>query len=171
MRYDIISDTHGHLSDELLAELEGADYILHAGDCCSRSDYERLQLIACVAMCTGNNDAYYDYGPEVKRVKRIYASNLRWEICHYQERLDLKTCDVAICGHTHRPFIRYVGKVLVINPGSPTYPRTQQGPTMARVIATDSGEITSADIIELSPTRDDSDDAGSTRGRFFRRIF
>ena len=39
MRYDIISDTHGHLSSELLRELEGADLILHAGDCCSVDDY------------------------------------------------------------------------------------------------------------------------------------
>ena len=32
MRIDIISDTHGNLSDELMAQLKGADAIVHAGD-------------------------------------------------------------------------------------------------------------------------------------------
>lgn len=31
-RFDIISDTHGFLSPELLSELAGADVIVHAGD-------------------------------------------------------------------------------------------------------------------------------------------
>ena len=46
MRYDIVSDTHGYLSPALLAELEGADVIVHAGDICSPSDYRRLEEIA-----------------------------------------------------------------------------------------------------------------------------
>jgi putative phosphoesterase len=150
MRYDIISDTHGYLSDELLAQLEGADYILHAGDCCSVSDYERLWNFAPVAMCVGNNDYYLDYGPEVKPLKRIYSSCLRWEICHYEERLDLSTCEIAICGHTHHPVIKRVGDVLVINPGSPTHPRGHEGATMARLVVSDEGELESSEIIKLA---------------------
>lgn len=167
MRYDIISDTHGHLSYELLHELEGADLILHAGDCCSLEDYERLRGIARVAMCTGNNDYHFGYGPEVKRVTRVFSSGLRWELCHYEERLDLKTCDVAVCGHTHRPFVRRVGDVLVVNPGSPTYPRTQLGPTMVRVMVDDGdgtgrGTILSAEIVRLT------DPEGKRRARPLR---
>ena len=56
MRFDIVSDTHGYLSPELLDELEGADYIVHAGDICSEGDYRRLERIATVFMCLGNND-------------------------------------------------------------------------------------------------------------------
>mgnify|MGYP003373323359 CR=1 FL=1 len=39
-RIDIISDTHGYLSDELLAALEGADLIIHAGDMTSEADWD-----------------------------------------------------------------------------------------------------------------------------------
>ncbi|MGN0286621.1 MAG: metallophosphoesterase family protein [Atopobiaceae bacterium] len=166
MRYDIISDTHGHLSKPLLDALEGADMIIHAGDCCSLQDYLCLQQIARVVMCLGNNDAYVDYSPAVKRMVRIFSSNLRWEVCHYQERLDLATCDVAICGHTHRPFVRREPNgVLLMNPGSPTYPRTSMGPTMGRIIAADDGTIQSAQILQLA----DEDEDRPGFARFFSR--
>lgn len=150
MRFDIVSDTHGHLSEELLAELRGADYIVHAGDICSDSDYWRLMRIAPVHMCLGNNDWGIDYGPEVKRVTRFFAAGLRWQICHYEERLDLATCDIAICGHTHRPFFERDPKTrtLVMNPGSPTFPRTAKGPTIGRIIA-ENGYVSEVHIIQL----------------------
>lgn len=163
MRYDIISDTHGYLSSGLLDALQGADIIIHAGDCCSLSDYERLSKITRVVMCLGNNDAYVDYGPAVKRLVRIFSSNLRWQVCHYQERLDLVTCDVAICGHTHRPFVRRESNgVLLMNPGSTTYPRTNLGPTMGRIIAEDDGTIVSAQILQL-PEDEDEERPGFSR--------
>lgn len=168
MRYDIISDTHGHLSKALLESLQGADIIVHAGDCCSLSDYETLSKITRVVMCLGNNDMYLDYGPAVKAFVRMFSSNLRWEMCHYQEKLDLTTCDVAICGHTHRPFVRRSPEgVLMMNPGSPTYPRTNLGPTMGRILATADGTITKAEIIKL---KEDEDDEESGSG-FFRSFF
>ena len=77
------------------------------------------------------------------------SSRAGWEVCHYRERLDLKLCDIAICGHTHRPFVerdRATG-VLVMNPGSPTYPRSG-GPSMGRIIC-EEGKVVSARIIPL----------------------
>ena len=150
MRFDIVSDTHGHLSDELIVALQGADYIVHAGDICSDANYRRLQRIAPVYACLGNNDWGADYGPEVKRVTKFFAAGLRWQVCHYQERLDLLTCDVAICGHTHRPFFERDPRTraLVMNPGSPTFPRTAKGPTIGRIIA-DNGHVSEVHIIEL----------------------
>ena len=65
-RIDIISDTHGHLSDALLGALEGADLIIHAGDITSEADYHELATIAPLRAVLGNNDWYYDYGPEVQ---------------------------------------------------------------------------------------------------------
>lgn len=166
MRYDIISDTHGYLSKALLETLQGADIIVHAGDYCSLSDYEALSKITRVVMCLGNNDMYVDYGPAVKPFVRIFSSNLRWEVCHYQEKLDLTTCDVAICGHTHRPFVKRSPEgVLVMNPGSPTYPRTNLGPTMGRILATPDGTITKAQIIKLEEDEDDENPG------FFRSFF
>lgn len=149
MRLDIVSDTHGYLSQALLDQLQGADLIVHAGDICSESDYRTLNKIAFTHACRGNNDWGFEYDSFVTPMVRFFAAGLRWEVCHYRERLDLKTCDVAICGHTHRPFVTRdeATGVLVMNPGSPTFPRAG-GPTMGRIVVED-GKVTSAKIIEL----------------------
>ena len=65
-RIDIVSDTHGHLSAELLEQIAGADLIVHAGDLTSEMDYEHLCCIAPVRAVLGNNDYYRDYGPPVR---------------------------------------------------------------------------------------------------------
>lgn len=151
-RYDIISDTHGFLSPELLEQLQGADVIVHAGDITSPSDYRKLQNIASVQMCLGNNDWARDYGPMVRPRKIFYGSGLRWQVVHYRERLNLLKCDIAICGHTHTPFVmrdEWTG-TLVMNPGSPTYPRRSK-PSMGRIICDDDAhKVISAEIITLS---------------------
>ena len=150
MRFDIVSDTHGYLSKELLAALDGAGAIVHAGDICSSSDFRTLWKIAPLHLCLGNNDWAYDYGPDIKNKLAFVSAGLRWQVNHYRERLDLAVCDVAICGHTHRPFVeRDARGVLVMNPGSPTYPRGGGGPTMGRIIVED-GAVVSAEIIPLS---------------------
>ena len=146
-RFDIVSDTHGYLSPELLSELAGADVIVHAGDICSPSDFRTLERIAPLRLCLGNNDWAYDYGPQVKQTVRFFSSGLRWQLNHYRQRLDLSSCDIAICGHTHRPMIERMGDVLVMNPGSPTYPR-RGGASMGRIIC-DDGVVVSAEIVPL----------------------
>lgn len=151
MRFDIVSDTHGYLSDELLDALRGADVIVHAGDICSESDYRTLNEIAPVHACRGNNDWGYDYDSFVTPRVRFFAGGLRWQLCHYRERLELDTCDIAICGHTHRPLVERDGRTgkLVMNPGSPTYPRAG-GPSIGRIVA-EAGKVESAEIVELGP--------------------
>lgn len=149
-RYDIISDTHGFLSPELLAELAGADVIVHAGDICSPTDYLTLCDIARVQMCLGNNDWPSDYGPMVKDRKIFLGSGLKWQVAHYRRRLNLTMSDIAICGHTHTPYVErdeWTG-TLVMNPGSPTFPRRSQ-PSMGRILVED-GKVVEARIITLA---------------------
>ena len=91
----------------------------------------------------------YEYGPEVKTRKVFFSSGLRWQVVHYRQHLNLLKCDVAICGHTHRPFVErdeWTG-TLVMNPGSPTYPRGSK-PSMGRILCED-GRVVDAQIIEL----------------------
>ncbi len=149
MRIDIVSDTHGYLSPELLEELAGADLIVHAGDFCSLDDYNYLCGIAPLQGCLGNNDYRYEYPPEVGRLVRFEVGDTRWQVAHYREDLDLKCADVAVCGHTHKPYVEERRGRIVLNPGSPTFPRTTMGPTMARVIVGEGGRLVSADIIQL----------------------
>lgn len=147
-RIDIISDTHGHVSERLRAELAGADLIVHAGDITSESDFAEFETIAPVRAVLGNNDWYYDYGPEVKQRLVFAYEGLTFGVSHYREDLPQGSIDVAVCGHTHRPQIVPMGRMTLVNPGSPTYPRTAKGPTMARLYARD-GEILSLEIIQL----------------------
>lgn len=147
-RIDIVSDTHGRLSARLVQELEGADLIVHAGDITSENDWAHLLAIAPIKPVLGNNDFYRDYGPEVARLNQFTYEGLRFAVAHYREDLPVGAVDVAICGHTHRSTIAEVGDCLVINPGSPTFPRGRRGATMARMWVR-AGEILSADIIDL----------------------
>ena len=165
VRYDIISDTHGFLSKELLAQLEGADVIVHAGDICSASDYRTLSDITLLHRCLGNNDWAYDYGPRVKPLVRFSGQGLRWEVCHYKEKLDLATCEIAVCGHTHRAFVKRDERtgVLMMNPGSPTYPRGGTGPTMGRIVVTD-GQVAEAQIIRIPETDEDDESEDDAAG-------
>lgn len=150
MRVDIISDTHGYLSDELLQALKGADLIVHAGDICSTDDFYRLEMIAPVKACIGNNDWGDEYGPAVKRRTVFMYEGLKWQVCHYRRELNLLKSDIAIFGHTHVPFMErdeWTG-CFVINPGSPTYPRAGSKPSIAR-LEVEAGTILSASKIEL----------------------
>ena len=148
-RIDIISDTHGHLSETLLAALPGADLIVHAGDITSEQDLAELETIAPVKAVLGNNDgSWYNYGPEVVPLNRFTYAGLSFAVAHYREDLPVGSVDVAVCGHTHVPKIAHLGGCTVVNPGSPTYPRSMLGPTMARLYAAD-GTILSLDILQL----------------------
>lgn len=154
MRYDIISDTHGYLDQALLDALEGADAIVHAGDICSEEDYLTLCQIAPVHACLGNNDwDPYAYAPDVRELVGFKSEGLAWQVCHYERRLRLNQCDIAICGHTHRPFVKRdpLTETLVMNPGSPTFPRAG-GPSMGRIIVRD-GQVVDAKIVELHTDR------------------
>lgn len=148
MRIDVVSDTHGYLSPELLAELEGADLIVHAGDITSEMDWEELRCIAPIKAVLGNNDWHYDYGAEVRRLNRFECEGLDFAVAHYREDLPVGTVDVAICGHTHRAKVERVGRTTVVNPGSASYPRGGMGASIARLVV-DDGCLRSVEIIEL----------------------
>ncbi|MBE6469079.1 MAG: metallophosphoesterase family protein [Coriobacteriaceae bacterium] len=147
-RVDIISDTHGLLSPELLSALEGADLIIHAGDITSEADWEHLRTLAPIKAVLGNNDHYYDYGSAVVALNRFSFEGLEFAVAHYREDLPVGSVDVAICGHTHRARVVELGRCTVINPGSASYPRGMRGPTIARLMVR-AGEIHSLEVIDL----------------------
>ena len=148
-RIDIISDTHGHLSPKLMAAIDGCDLLIHAGDITSEADFEELKAaVPRIEAMLGNNDGYYDYGPEVKQLDIFVYEGLRFSVAHYREDLPVGSSDVAVCGHTHRAKMAELGRCLVINPGSASYPRGMRGPTIARLFVED-GVVLSAEILDL----------------------
>lgn len=148
-RIDIVSDTHGNLSRELLTAIEGCDLLIHAGDITSDSNWATLRAsVPQIRAVLGNNDWCYNYGPDVDRLNEFTFSGLRFAVAHYSRDLSFMTSDVAVCGHTHRAKIEQMGSCLVINPGSASYPRGGAGPTIGRLMV-DDGMVLSAEIIEL----------------------
>ena len=148
-RVDVVSDTHGHLSPELLAAIDGCDLLVHAGDITSEDDWAVLcTCVPQIKAVRGNNDYYYDYGPEVGRLNTFTYEGLRFSVAHYREDLPVGVSDVAVCGHTHRSKVIQLGGCLVVNPGSPTFPRGGTGPTMARLFVED-GRVLSSEIVRL----------------------
>ncbi len=159
LRVDVVSDTHGYLSEELLDELKGCDYIVHAGDICSRADLEALEKIAPVHLCLGNNDYPYEYGPNIGRDTRFSLGDVRFQVVHHREQVRPKTADVCVFGHTHRPVIEYAENgTLIMNPGSPTSPRSKEGPTLGRLFIKN-GKVEDPEIIQLPMSEEDRERA------------
>lgn len=147
-RVDIVSDTHGHLSEELLAQLEGADLIVHAGDMTSEMDFEHLQQIAPVRAVLGNNDYFFDYGAGVERLIRFEYEGVTFTVSHYRRDLPRDCTGIAVFGHSHVPVIEEKRGAVFVNPGSPTFPRSEHGATMARAWLSQ-GSLLSMETIKL----------------------
>lgn len=148
-RIDIVSDTHGYLAPELLRAIEGCDLLIHAGDITSESNFAELEAsVPAVRAVLGNNDGYYSYGPEVKRVNEFEFEGVRFAVSHYERDLPIASCDVAVCGHTHRPKIECGRGWMLINPGSASLPRGRREASFARLMVED-GHVLSAEIIDL----------------------
>ena len=148
-RVDIVSDTHGYLSPELMDAIDGCDLLIHAGDITSEEDFAELQAsVPQIRAVLGNNDGYFDYGKDVGKLNIFVYEGLRFSVAHYREDLPVGSSDVAVCGHTHRAKMVELGRCLVINPGSASYPRGMRGPTIARLYV-EAGKVLSAEIIDL----------------------
>ena len=93
---------------------------------------------------------------------RFEYEGLQFCVCHYRQDLTDERFDVGVFGHTHVPERDTLGNgALVMNPGSPTFPRSSSGPTMGRIYVED-GRVLSSEIIKLG----DGEDRGWGRSFF-----
>ena len=135
MKILIVSDTHGrHRNLEEVLDREGPiDMLVHLGDVEGGEDY-----ICALADCethiiAGNNDFF----SELDREKEINIGKYRVLLTHGHyynvslgvERLELeareRNLDIIMYGHTHRPFYEVHNGVIILNPGSLSYPRQE----------------------------------------------
>ena len=138
MPYLITSDIHGSAEGlELIrsaASRLGADGIISAGDQCPSSPDPLWSILIAVR---GNCDRFYEYEgipfPPISREMRIYGRNVI--ITHgdrlYIDDFSINAGDVFISGHTHVPELRMEGGIYLVNPGSPSRPRSSSRPTAA----------------------------------------
>ncbi len=161
MKIGVVSDTHvgsgmGMLPKALYEGLKGVDLILHAGDIISMDVVEELEQIAPVEAVAGNMDGW-DVAARLPQKKIIPAGRFKIGLIHragdvrgMEERLiELFKDDGVDCivyGHSHNPRVERRGKVLLVNPGSPT-DRTWAPYNSYAIIR--AGESLEAEIIRL----------------------
>ncbi len=172
MLIGLISDTHlAGLEEELPVQIktafEGVELILHAGDIWVPSALDQLETIAPVIAAWGDDDMKKDLGDDsrmlnervvcidgitlwlmhekpafgtiVPRENRVFSRNTEPE--H-------EIPDAVIYGHTHKALIEKHKGVLVINPGSPTWPNNFPELGTVGLLSTESGRV-DARIIQL----------------------
>ena len=146
MRILIASDTHGR--DETLEKAIKAsgklDLLIHAGDVHNSEDYIRA-IAGCPAQIVrGNNDYFAPRLPDeleftLGKYKVFlthgytYCVNAGYETLRREARV--RGVDIVIFGHTHRPLIEEKKDLIVLNPGSLSYPR-QQGSEATYILMT-----------------------------------
>jgi uncharacterized protein len=120
-RIALVSDTHNLLRPELLAFVEGADAIVHAGDICDQAVLDTLAAIAPLTAVRGNNDrgAWAEALPVQTTVD---VGGARVAVVH--ELPDLRGdpaaegIAVVVSGHSHKPTLETRDGVIYVNPGS-----------------------------------------------------
>lgn len=114
----VISDTHGLLRDEIKAELNAADVVIHAGDIDTIEVYDRLKTYPDVYMVKGNND--YRFKNNLPHTLRLAIEGVRIFAVHNKTDVpsDLSDVDIVIYGHSHQFHATTKDGVLWLNPGS-----------------------------------------------------
>jgi putative phosphoesterase len=131
----ILSDTHR--SDDnmkrVIQEEAPVDMIIHLGDA-EGSEYlipewanEDCEIVAV----RGNNDFFssldneieLDLGPHRIFLTHGHYYNVSFGVEDLYDEAVARNCDIAMYGHTHRPFLDTIDGVTILNPGSLSYPR------------------------------------------------
>jgi putative phosphoesterase len=132
----LISDTHVPvrakcIPGKVFKVFENVDFIVHAGDLVQLAVIDELEQLAPVLAVHGNMD-----GPEVSgalpKLNSLKVSDWKIGVMHdpstmfgmgkMREIAKQNGFNVFVYGHTHNSSIKWEGKTLYINPGSPTSP-------------------------------------------------
>lgn len=121
MRIGVISDTHGLLRPEALAELRGSEHILHAGDVGDAAILDELRKLAPVTAIRGNVDVSGACA-QLPATDLVQLAGRNIYMLHDRNALDLDPVAagiaVVVSGHSHHPAIQWHKGVLYFNPGS-----------------------------------------------------
>jgi hypothetical protein len=132
----LISDTHvparaRSIPQGVFKAFESVDFIIHAGDLVELAVLDELEQLAPVLAVHGNMD-----GPSVSgalpKLNSLKLMNWKIGVTHdvgmfygmnkMRDIAKKNLFNVLVFGHTHKSQIRWEGKTLYINPGSPTNP-------------------------------------------------
>ena len=150
-RVGVISDTHGLLRPQALAQLAGSDYIIHGGDIGKPGILEQLAALAPLTVVRGNNDRA-PWARAIPATAILALGEVQLYALHNINELAIDPAAAGvravIYGHSHAPQASWRGDVLYLNPGS-AGPRRFKLPISVAELLVD-GPTVSARIIELA---------------------
>lgn len=135
MKILIVSDTHRQ-NGNLLKVIEKAgpvDLLVHCGDI-EGSEAMIADAAGCeVQMVQGNND-FWSAMPREKEFMieeykvwlthgHNYYISMNYETIKQEARE--REVDIVMCGHTHKPIVDIADDLILVNPGSLSYPRQE----------------------------------------------
>lgn len=133
MKILIVSDTHGkHYNLETVLEQEKPlDMLIHLGDVDNSGHYIEAMAECHVEMVAGNNDYFsnlpgereFNIGKYRVMLTHGHYYYVNAGIAHIKREAVARNIDIAMFGHTHRPFLEQDEYGVVLNPGSISYPR------------------------------------------------
>ncbi len=133
MRILIISDTHGEDAPFLsvLEKTGPIDLLIHAGDFEGSDQFYAQWTGAAFYGVAGNNDFLsdvpYERDFQIGPHKVFLTHGNRYNVSTSTKKLihqaRVRKAQICIFGHTHRPLIDENHGILLLNPGSLTYPR------------------------------------------------
>lgn len=137
MKILIVSDTHRKNENlkKVIDQTGPIDMLIHLGDAEGSENLYRkwLPVKTRLIVLKGNNDFFSDLESEKEvRIGRYlcllthghyYNVSLDTELLRKEAKA--RGFDIAMFGHTHRPFLETVDGVTLLNPGSMSYPRQE----------------------------------------------
>lgn len=135
MKVLIVSDSHGRDTylEQVIEREEPIDMLLHLGDLEGSEDYICSIAPCLVEMVSGNND----YFTQIDREKIIKVGNYKVFMTHghrfgvnfgMEEIIQAgreRGVDIVMFGHTHKPYLKILPDITVLNPGSISQPRQE----------------------------------------------
>ena len=148
----VISDTHARLHNlqMLMQRLETPDLTIHCGDL--EMGQESVQkLVGSPLVCVRGN---MDYDGKLPAEQMIMIGSKKVWITHgnrygvngtpllIKEEAISRGVDIVMFGHTHKPYLDTDKEVTLLNPGSLSQPRQDNGrPSFVVMEIDDSGEV------------------------------
>jgi len=131
----VLSDSHGLLRREVVAEIQDCTHIIHAGDIVKEMDLDELRLYGSIYAVRGNNDLWQKGLRDLAHVLRFTIAGVSFLMTHdrYDVPNDLDGVHAVIFGHSHRYSEEWIDGRLWLNPGSCGRSRFGSPVTMAKM--------------------------------------
>lgn len=153
MKVLIVSDSHKYDANlaKILREEKPIDLLIHCGDA-EGTEANIKEMCECpLYIVRGNNDFFSnlerDLEFKVDKYKVFLTHGHNYRVSMGVEMLldeaKIRNADIVIFGHTHKPLVEIIDGIVVINPGSISFPR-QEGkiPTYVMMDIDENGDAT-----------------------------